>query len=41
VRVSRIAIWLPKDADGDWRARLLDVLQRLQLTKHGRLRTAH
>lgn len=41
VRVSRVAIWLPKDADNAWRARLLDVLQRLQLTKHGRLRTAH
>jgi transcription-repair coupling factor (superfamily II helicase) len=40
VLVSRIAIWLPKDADGNWRARLLDVLQRLQPTEHKWLRTA-
>ncbi|MCS6872621.1 MAG: transcription-repair coupling factor [Anaerolineae bacterium] len=40
VRVSRVAIWLPHDANGKWRLRLLDILQRLQPIKHGRVRAA-
>jgi transcription-repair coupling factor (superfamily II helicase) len=38
VRVSRVAIWLPNDDAGKWRTRLLNVLQRLQPIKHGRVR---
>ncbi len=38
VRVSRVAIWLPNDGEGKWRTRLLNVLQRLQPIKHGRVR---
>lgn len=40
VRVSRAAVWLPHDAEGAWRARLLEILQRLQPIKHGRIRAA-
>jgi transcription-repair coupling factor (superfamily II helicase) len=40
VRVSRVAVWLPHDPEGKWRTRLLDVLQRLQPIKQGRVRAA-
>ncbi len=40
VRVSRVAVWLPHDAEGKWRPRLLEVLQRLQPIKQGRARVA-